>query len=400
MHTATGVGAIVAPWAASSTGLLAADAQALRIDADFPGGNVKVIASEGDIVDVAPDLRDTGGKWFYWHFAVTGAAGRTLTFRFPDQHCIGTRGPAISLDGGRTWRWQKDQFPPGRTFTYSFAEDIGTVRFAMTMPYGRANLDAWLNTHADREPVRVDTLCRSRKGRDVPLLTLGKLDGEPAARVMLTARHHACETMASFVLEGIMTAVLVDEALETLRRKVQVVVVPMVDYDGAVDGDQGKNRKPHDHNRDYNTEPIYPEVAAIQKLVRERMTDRPWISLDLHCPYIRGGRYNENIYQVGKSDADLWAAQQQFGRLVEAAPTGAVPYQQSNDLPHGKAWNTRTNYTQGMPCGLWMSKQPGNTLGTSWEFPYATAGGAEANPASYRAFGSGMARAIQQFLGA
>lgn len=399
-RSAAGVAAISTWGALPARFVFADDAGAMRISAEFPGGNVKLIGVDGDVVQVAPDLRDTGGKWFYWCFAVTGAAGRTLKFRFPDQQCIGTRGPAISLDGGDTWRWQSEQFKPGVEFTYAFAEDAGEVRFAMTMPYLPANLDAWLKSHAGDANLRVRTLCQSRKGRDVPLLRLGRLDGEPAARVMLTTRHHACETMASFVLEGIMDAVLGDAALEPLRRKVQVVAVPMVDYDGVVDGDQGKNRKPHDHNRDYNAEPIYPEVAAIQKLVRDEFAAGPWISLDLHCPYIRGGKHNECFYQVGKKDADLWAAQQKFGRLVEAAPTGSVPYEQSNDLPHGQAWNTGANFKQGLSCGQWMSRQPNNLMGTSWEFAYATADGAAVNPESCRAFGGGMARAIGQFLGA
>ena len=34
------------------------------------------------IVRVAPDLRDTEGRWFHFDFIVRSAAGRTLKFRF------------------------------------------------------------------------------------------------------------------------------------------------------------------------------------------------------------------------------------------------------------------------------------------------------------------------------
>jgi murein tripeptide amidase MpaA len=39
-------------------------------------------------------------------------------------------------------------------------------------------------------------------------------------------------------------------------------IVPPVDKDGVEDGDQGKNRKPYDHNRDY-LQRIHREIQAI-----------------------------------------------------------------------------------------------------------------------------------------
>ena len=56
---------------------------------------------------------------------------------------------------------------------------------------------------------------------------------------------------------------LIDQPLDGYR----VICVPFVDYEGVIRGDQGKSRVPHDHNRDYNERPLYPEVAAIQKLL-------------------------------------------------------------------------------------------------------------------------------------
>ena len=70
--------------------------------------------------------------------------------------------------------------------------------------------------------------------------------------LVLTARHHACESMASHVLEGILSGVLADDDCgRRWREGWQVVAAPFMDKDGVEDGDQGKNRRPHDHNRDY-----------------------------------------------------------------------------------------------------------------------------------------------------
>ena len=69
-------------------------AEALTVDADFPGGNIVVDRIEGDTVFLKPDLRDTSTWWFYWHFRVRAAAGRTIKFQFAGRSPIGTRGPA------------------------------------------------------------------------------------------------------------------------------------------------------------------------------------------------------------------------------------------------------------------------------------------------------------------
>ena len=60
---------------------------AIDIRSDYPGGNVKVLGIDetNGVVRVAPDLRDTEGKWFHFDFTVRGAAGRTLRFQFPQK---------------------------------------------------------------------------------------------------------------------------------------------------------------------------------------------------------------------------------------------------------------------------------------------------------------------------
>ena len=106
------------------------------------------------------------------------------------------------------------------------------------------------------------------------LLRLGRLDGEAEQCVLLTCRHHACEMMASYSLEGIMEAVLASDEGRRLREQVEFFVVPFMDKDGVEEGDQGKNRKPHDHNRDYDGESLYASVRAVRELVAGRLGTR------------------------------------------------------------------------------------------------------------------------------
>ena len=120
-------------------------------------------------------------------------------------------------------------------------------------------------------------------------------------RVAFTCRHHSCESMASYVLEGVMAAVLADDSGgdgKWLRERVEFFVVPIVDLDGVEDGDQGKNRKPRDHNRDYAGESIYPQVKAIRETLPKWADGKLRVAIDLHCPAVRG-THNEWIYFVG-----------------------------------------------------------------------------------------------------
>ncbi len=372
---------------------------AVSVDAEYPGGNIVVDRIEGDRVFLKPDLRDTEGWWFYWNFRVTGAAGRTLTFCFAERDPIGVRGPAVSVDSGASWSWMgAEKARPGQ-FTYTFPRDAVDVRFAFTIPYQETDLRRFLAHHKKSTGMAVESLCKSPKGRDVELIRAGRRDGDPRFRVLVTARHHACEAMASYVLEGVLKAVLADDDDGYwFRRNVEVMAVPFMDKDGVEDGDQGKNRRPRDHNRDYIGPSIYPETAALRTLARNWSNDKLKVALDLHCPYLRG-EHNEDIYIVGSSDEAMWEQQQAFARLLEAAnKTGTLPYRSANNLPHGKAWNTSGNYDKGRSFARWAEGIEGLRLSASFEVPYANAGGRAVTPDTARAFGRSIAKALRRYL--
>ncbi len=373
----------------------------VQIDADVPAGNIVVERVEGDRVDLRQDLRDTEGWWFYWHFRVRGAAGRTLTFRFTNGNPIGVRGPAASGDAGKSWRWLGAKSVQGPSFTHAFGPNDDDVRFCFAMPYVAANLDEFLKRHAGSRRLRAETLCKTKNGRSVELLRLGKLDGPPKRRVFIACRHHACEMMASWALEGLIESVLADaDHGRWLRENVQFLIVPFVDKDGVEAGDQGKNRKPHDHNRDYLGPSIYPSVAAIRQLVPKWSQGRLDLALDLHCPWIRGGGdgpgSNEQIVLVGGPGAETWARQQAFGKALQEVQRGPLVYHPKHNIPHGVGWNTGD---QPRSCARWAAMLPGTHTAVTVELPYATAGGKPVTIESARAFGHDLARAIRKHLG-
>ena len=391
---------------------------AVTVDANLPAGNVVVESISGDTVRLRQDLRDTAGEWFYWAFRVTGAAGRTLTFDFTNKTGggpVGVRGPVVSTDGGKTFSYPLDGKSKKDGFTYTFGPQDDEVLFYECHPYVRANWDAFVARHADARGKHfvVETLCKSRKGADVPCARFGcigragarpsqcgRCDSEPKYRFFVSARHHCSETMASWVLEGIGEAFLADDDLgRWLRANVELMMVPFTDYDGVQAGDQGKNRKPHDHNHDY-VDFLYPETKAITEWIGSHAHGTLDVFLDVHCPWIRG-KYNEWLYTPWKNPMFIpdMLAEQRFSQLLEEMQCGSMRYRAADDLPHGKEWNKGSSYKQGWSCVIWACRKvKGLKVARTYEVPFANANGAVVTPETCRDLGHDTVKVLRRLL--
>jgi hypothetical protein len=369
-----------------------------EVSTDFPGGNGIVESVSGDTIHLRPDLRDTEGDWFYWSVRVRHAAGRTLRLVFTQQKPLADRGPALSVDGGRSWRWVGRQDGQYDQCTVTLPPDADDVILSMGMNYTRATWDRFIDSMPAEASIEQGVLTTTRKGRPVPMLRLGRLDGNASYRVLLTARNHACEMMASYVMEGLLAAAVGDDDLgRWFQSEVELLALPMMDTDGVEDGDQGKNRKPRDHNRDYDAPHAHVETAALVERAKRFFDGRPAAFIDMHCPWVHG-QDEEYVFQVGRQEPKAWAAQQRFGAILERVTTGPIPYKAADDLPFGKRWNTNTNVTKGISASRWASMQPGVGFATSLEIPYATASGTEVNATTARALGRDLAMALKQNL--
>jgi hypothetical protein len=218
----------------------------MNIHSNFFGGNITVTKQNEHEVYLENQLRDSSVDWFYWAFCVEGAEGREITFNFQNDR-LGYFGPAVSHDL-KEWNWLNSG--DESSFTYRFGENEIKVYFAHSLLYHPERF----STLCERLRLEEKELCKSRRGRSVPCLKLG----EGKTSIILTARHHACESTGNYVIEGIL-----EEISSSPIPDSRILIVPFVDYDGVVEGDQGKCRSPHDHNRDYTETPLYPEVKAI-----------------------------------------------------------------------------------------------------------------------------------------
>lgn len=382
------------------TAQAAPGANGFRIDCDFPGGNIIVDSIKGSTVLLHQDLRDTEGDWFYWYFRVRGAAGRKLHFEFDrGKHVIGVRGPAVSLDSGHTWRWLGAETARATSFSYAIPPDVQEVRFAVTIPYVESNLREFLDHYRNPAGLKVDTLCHTWRGRPVELLHLGKLEGQPDYRVLITARHHACEAMASYSLEGTMAAILADsEDGAWFRTHAEFLVVPFMDTDGVEDGDQGKDRRPHDHNRDYEGESIYASVRTLRETIPRWSDGRLRFALDMHDPWLYGPGHENIIFAGGTRDPRMRKQAEHFSAILESIQSGPLVFSSKS-----RGWwvyepDEAPPETDLPSFGTWAAGLPGIWLATTIEIPYANAGGNTVTPESARALGLDLARALRVYL--
>lgn len=370
------------------------------LDSPSPAGNILLDAVDGTTFVVRPDLRDTTIDWFYWCLRVRMDAPAPFHISFDPGHPIGVLGPALSRNQGWTWEWLGRECVEGNGFSYTPHDGERELWFSFGMPYTRRNLDHFLQNHAPSPFMETGVLCQSRLGRPVPWLRVGANLQTAAHRVLVTARHHACEMMGSYTLEGMMQAFLTSEAnwAQRWRRDVSLLVIPFMDVDGVEDGDQGKARAPRDHNRDYDGVPVHPETAALRTWIESPGRGGGFtMALDLHDPHI-GGAMNECIYMVGSRDPDVASEQVNFSRVIEGCTGGTLPFLASDFLPFGTAWNTGGNYKEGTSFAAWAGQRPGMRLASTIEIPYARARGVEVNAGSARAFGQRLAEAMAVYL--
>ncbi len=347
----------------------------MYIHTNFAGGNIIVTATDNCTIHVERDIRDTEGDWFYWAFCVEDAAGQTLTFRFPNGARVGRFGPAISHDL-ETWHWQNVP-SPGNTFTYTFGEDENKVYFAHNMLYQPPRFQRFCG----EKGLPLENFSTSVSGAPLP----GTRFGSGEKWILLTARHHACEATGSYVLEGV-----VETLLSSLPADYSVLVVPFVDYDGVVNGDQGKNRRPYDHNRDYNETSLYAVVTAMKQFAKEQNVV---CTFDFHSPWHQGEQ-NDYVF-LSRSTEAMEPFTNRFGQLFkEESASLPLRYEMVHDVGPNEMWNDETSPNS----KNYFAKQPSVHLTATLETPYFGLADSQISQDGMVALGHAFGRAVQRYL--
>lgn len=239
----------------------------LQINAAFDGGNIRVVAVEGDRVDleiVADHLSDFY-QWF--HFRVAGARGRRLTFRILNAagaaYPFGWPGYRVRASSDRiAWRMAETRYADGvLQWDWDCATELNW--FAYFAPYTMERHEALVARIALAPGVEHRELGRSLDGQAIDYFRIGS----GPKQVWLYARQHPGESMTEWWMEGALER-LTDPAapgVAALLERATFHVVPNMNPDGTRRGHLRTNAAGVNLNREWHAPSAErsPEVLCV-----------------------------------------------------------------------------------------------------------------------------------------
>ena len=242
----------------------------LHIDAGFDGGNIRVIAIDGDRIDleIAKDHQSDFFQWFY--FRVAGAHGRRLTFRIlnagESAYPFGWPGYKTRASTDRhTWRMIDTTYENG-VLSFDYTVEGQLAWFAYFAPY-TMDMHHDLVARTAAEPgVEHRQLGTTLDGQAIDYFKIGN-GPKP---VWLYARQHPGESMAEWWMEGALDW-LTSDAARPLLEKATVHIVPNMNPDGTRRGHLRTNAAGVNLNREWHAPSAErsPEVLCVRNAMDE-----------------------------------------------------------------------------------------------------------------------------------
>ncbi|MEO6091732.1 MAG: M14-type cytosolic carboxypeptidase [Novosphingobium sp.] len=259
----------------------------IEIDAAFDSGNIEVLSIDGGEARLAI-RRDAGSSFFQWfHFRVSGAAGRPLLLRLTglNKAAYPSGWPgfrAVVSEDRACWGradtgWDADA--DDGTLTIRHTPRADCAWFAYFAPYSYERHQDLVARAAAAEGVTCRSLGRSLDGRAIDCLEMG----EGRTQVWFYARQHPGETMAEWWMEGALAALTdpADPVGRALRRRCRLHIVANANPDGSVRGHLRTNAIGVNHNREWHDprSDRAPEVLAIRDAMDASGVD---FAMDVH----------------------------------------------------------------------------------------------------------------------
>ncbi len=267
----------------------------MDIDADLDGGAIRVLDAS-DPTDITLALRpDSAAAFMQWfHFRVTGAEETESTFRIVNAGDATYAGAfqgyraAASYDGESWFRVDTEWDDGTLTIRHTPLQPTCLYAYFAAYPWTR-HLE--LVARAHRSPrAHVDVLGRSVEGRPIHRIRVGEEQAD-RRRIWILARQHPGETMGEWFMEGVLSRLLdpEDTTAQELLEGAVIYLVPLMNPDGAVHGNQRTNARGRNLNREWlapsRTES--PEVLVVRAAMVESGVD---LFLDVHgdedTPYV------------------------------------------------------------------------------------------------------------------
>ena len=256
----------------------------LSISSAFDGGNIRLVAIEGNRIDleIAQDNQSDFYQWFY--FRLTGAEGQPVELRI--LNCAGAAYPhgwpgyraCLSYDR-EYWERVAETRYEGGILTIPVTPASNSVWFAYFAPYTMERHHDLIAEPADHPLVEYRSLGQTLDGQEIDYLKIG----EGPLQVWLYARQHPGETMAEWWMEGALEKLL-DNSDPVSRRLVQKAtfhIVPNMDPDGSKRGHLRTNAVGVNLNREWHN-PSPERSPEVLHVLREMDATGVDFAMDVH----------------------------------------------------------------------------------------------------------------------
>ena len=317
----------------------------MHITANFDAGNIDVISLE-DKKDIQLAIRpDVGGEFFQWfNFRLTGEVGEQYVLN------IVNAGQASYLEGWENYQavasydreyWFRlpTSYKDGK-LTIVAELECDTIQIAYFAPYSyerHQDLLAAVQTHP---LVTLEHLGETLDKRDLTLVKVGDGDSNSNGNkrnIWITARQHPGETMAEWLVEGLLYSLLNSDnaTAKLLLDKANVYIMPNMNPDGSVRGNLRTNAVGTNLNREWLNPSLEksPEVFHVINKMEATGVD---LFYDVHgdeaLPYVflAGSQgtpsYNDRLARLRDRFSDVLKLasadfQSEFGYDVDAPGT-------------------------------------------------------------------------------
>ena len=271
----------------------------MRITANFDAGNIEVISLENK-QDIQLSIRpDAGGEFFQWfNFRLSGEIGDHYVLN------IMNAGEASYVKGWENYQAvasydREDWFRLPTTYkdgklsiTVDMAYD--NIQIAYFAPYSYERHQDLLATVQMHPLATLEHLGETLDKRDLTLVKIGNGDSSSDVNkrsIWIIARQHPGETMAEWLIEGLLYSLLDEDnaTAKQLLEKANVYIVPNMNPDGSVRGHLRTNAAGANLNREWSNPSLErsPEVFHVIKKMEATGVD---LFYDVHgdeaLPYV------------------------------------------------------------------------------------------------------------------
>lgn len=311
----------------------------IKINSNFDSGNIDVVSYEDDnsvILKIKPDTAANFKQWFHFKAHCQPLTDYKLhIIDLADSSYPGgwTDYQAVASYDCQDWFRVNTAFD-GDKLSIDITPEYDQIYIAYFAPYSyqrHMELISQAQTHAN---CRHSLLGQTLDGREINLLTVGD-ESTTGHRIWIIARQHPGETMAEWLIEGLLQRLFDDQdgvARELLEKHV-FYIVPNMNPDGAYRGHLRTNSAGKDLNREWMNPSVSesPEVYCVLEKMRETGVD---LFLDIHgdeaLPYnfVAGTEGNPNYNERIEALENAFKTQ-----LIATTPEFQDVYGYAKDAP-------------------------------------------------------------------